>query len=72
MIKFNYDTFSQNFTPHSHSTWIPVAKTGVGFILAGLIILLLKELLVAVLSTIAIGIGIYILLVAFRIYQLNR
>ena len=72
MIKFNYDAFSQNFTPHSHSTWIPVAKTGVGFIVAGLIILLLKELIVAVLSTIAIGIGIYILLVAFRIYQLNR
>ena len=72
MIKFSYDAFSQNFTPQSHSTWIPVAKTGVGFIVAGLIILLLKELLVAVLSTIAIGIGIYILLVAFRIYQLNR
>jgi len=71
MIHF-YDTFSRNFNPHSHSTWVPVAKTGIGFVIAGLLILLMKEILVAALSTIAIGIGIYILIVAYRIYRLNR
>ena len=72
MNYFNFESFSRNFNPHNHTVWLPVAKTGIGFILAGLLILLLKELLAAILSTLAFGIGIYIVVVAYRIYRMNE
>jgi len=72
MIQFDYNAFTRNFSPYAHTYWMPVAKTGLGFILAGLLILLLKELLIAIISAAAIGIGIYILIIAWRIYRLNR
>lgn len=72
MIQFDLNTFSRNFNPQFHSSWIPVAKIGLWFILGGMLIMALKELIIGLLSFAAIGIGIYLLIVAFRIYRLTR
>lgn len=67
-----YDTFKQYFDPHANTAWMPVAKVGIGFILAGLLILLLKEIIIALIAAGTIGIGIFILTVAFRVWQAGR
>ncbi len=72
MIQFDYNSFSQYFRPKVHSSWLPVAKVGGIFILIGLLVLLLKQLLIAVISAGLIGIGIFILTVAFRIWYAQR
>ncbi|NQU66377.1 MAG: hypothetical protein HQ510_00405 [Candidatus Marinimicrobia bacterium] len=72
MIQFDINSFSRNFSPSFHKSWIPVAKIGLGFIVAGFLIMLLKELIIGLLAFGAIGAGIYLLIVSYRIYRLLR
>jgi len=72
MLKYNYNSFKQYMDPAANSAWLPVAKVGLGFILAGLLIMLLKELLIAIIAAGTIGIGIFILTVAWRVWRAAR
>ncbi len=72
MFEYNYSTFKRYMNPAANSAWLPVAKVGLGFILAGLLILLLKELLIAIIAAGTIGIGVFILSVAFRVWRAAR
>jgi hypothetical protein len=58
--------------PAANTAWLPVAKVGLGFILAGLLIMLLKELLIAIIAAGTIGIGLFILSVAWRVWRAGR
>ena len=55
IMQFDIHSFSQNFRPGFHSSWIPIAKIGLGFIFTGLLIMVLKDLIVAILSVGVIG-----------------
>ena len=72
MFKFDFHKVSQYFDPSTSRMWMPVAKVGAGFILGGILIILLKELLIAILAAGLIGLGVFILSVAFRIWRSNR
>ncbi|MBC8213339.1 MAG: hypothetical protein ISR90_05660 [Candidatus Marinimicrobia bacterium] len=67
-----FESFSQYFDPKRNQSWIPVAKVGGVFVGIGLLILLLKELIIAILAAISIGIGVFILTVAFRIWRMLK
>ncbi len=67
-----FESFTQYFDPKRNQSWIPVAKVGGIFVVIGLLILLLKALIIAVMAAISIGIGVYILIVAYRIWRMMR
>ena len=68
--KFN--DFKNYFSPQKKSSWIPVAKVGAFFVLLGILILILKEIIIAILATLSIGLGLFILSVAFRIWKMSK
>jgi len=72
MFHFDYNTLNDFVSPKSHDTWTGLAKTGGIFILIGMLILILKELLVAILAMGFFGVGILILSLAFRIWYHQR
>ena len=65
----NYESFSQYFTAQLNRSWFTLVKIGFSFIGVGLLIILLQELIIGILSALIIGIGIYILFIAFRIWK---
>jgi hypothetical protein len=71
-MEFQFNTFKNYFNPGQNRSWQPIAKVGLGFILFGFIAILLKEILIAILSFCLFGIGFLILILAFRIWKLNR
>ncbi len=71
-MQFQFNNFRNYFQSSQHQSWKPVAKVGCGFIIFALVIELLKDIIISILSFLSITIGIIILIVAFRIWKLNR
>ena len=60
---------NQYFNPDSNQTWKPIAKAGAFFILLRYV---LKELILGIFSVICIGLGGYLLYLAFKLWNSNR
>ena len=70
-MQFEFNTFKNYINPNSNHSWKPVAKVGLGFILIGLILIIMKEIIIGILSFFLFAIGFIILIIAFRIWKLN-
>ncbi len=68
----NFNNFGSYFSPNRNSSWIPIAKVGGFLILLGLLILILKEVIIAILAAVSIGVGVFILSVAFRVWRVSK
>ena len=58
----NFETLGSKF----------LIKIGISFILIGLLILLLKEIIILILASIFIAIGLFLLSLSYRIWNINR
>ena len=68
MFKFNYE-FPGAFFSKSSLNEFRLAKTGIGFILFGIVLYILKELLIGLISFILFFIGTAYLLKAFKVWK---
>lgn len=68
MFKFNYE-FPGAFFSKSSLNEFRLAKTGIGFILFGIVLYILKELLIGLISFILFFIGAAYLLKAFKVWK---
>jgi hypothetical protein len=71
-MQFEFNTFKNYINPNRNQSWEPVAKVGLGFILIGLILIIMKEIIIALLSFFLFAIGFIILIIAFRVWKLNN
>ena len=49
-MQFEFNTFKNYINPNRNQSWQPVAKIGLGFILIGLILIIMKEIIIAILK----------------------
>ena len=70
-MQFEFNIFKNYINPNRNQSWKPVAKVGLGFILIGLILIVMKEIIIGILSFFLFVIGFIILIIAFRIWKLN-
>ena len=70
MIKFF--NINQYFSPNSNQSWKLIANVGAVLIGIGLLIFILKELIIGILSAIFIGLGVYVLIIAYNLWNSNR
>ena len=64
--------FTEFFRQNFNQSWKPIAKTAFGFIFIGILIYFLREVIIGILSAVLIGIGIYLLYIAFKIWHSKR
>ena len=67
-----FDSFSDILRPSRHNSWVPVAKVGSIFILVGLLIFALKEIVIFFIASVFIFIGIVVLYIAFKIWKASK
>ena len=63
---------NQYFNPDYNKSWKPIAKIGAILIGIGLLIFILKELIIGILSAIIIGLGVYFIVIAYKLWNTSR
>ena len=71
-MQFQFNNFRSYFQSSHHQSWKSISKVGLGFMILGLVLELLKDIIISILSFLSITIGIIILIIAFRVWKLNH
>ena len=71
-MNFQMNSFSNYFKQGMSRSWITLVKIGLGFLVVGTLILLLKEFIIAILSALFFLIGFLILIAAYKAWRLNH
>jgi hypothetical protein len=65
-------SFFDYFSVKNNKSWIPVAKVGVAFLIVGILIELLQEIIIGLLAMVFFAIGLFLFVIAYKIWNNTR